>query len=290
MIEICYICGHKGFSNALLDCSKCSASSVHQYCLGIAPGSIDHTFNWVCESCSTPTEGGSEIAALPEEPEPLCMLLPAQYHGSSTREKTSNLSQKHEPSISSFMEHPDSIMQGLVLLVNPSGEVFVDEENSFSDILNMSRPAKFERDTEGPSSEPVGISKKKKRKLIKQKSNKFKVKFNSNKKLSFGSVSYRKQLVRDEIVTMLLSAGWTIEHRPRMDGGSAKYYKVYVSPQGKVHWSVPNAYRSLEKDVRAKARAMKSKVGDDSGNSNFCFKPVPEKLLSVLNRRSQVSR
>lgn len=228
---------------------------------------------------------------MPEEPEPLCMLLPAQYHGSSTREKTSNLSRKHEPSISSFMEHPDSIMRGLVLLVNLSGEIFVDEEKSFSHIGNMSWPTKFERDTEGASSEPLGNSKK--RKHINQKSNKYKVKFNSNKKLSFGSASYRKQLVRDEIVTMLLSAGWTIEHRPRMDrmdGGSTKHYKVYVSPQGKGHWSVPKAYLSFEKDVRAKARACKSKVGDGSGNSNFCFKPVPKKVLSVLNGRSQVNR
>ncbi|KMT18019.1 hypothetical protein BVRB_2g032130 [Beta vulgaris subsp. vulgaris] len=117
-VEVCDVCGDNGFSNALIYCSTCSDTAVHQYCLGISPGSIDDTYNWFCEYCcpsmefehldtsgatcirteecfeelAVPLELQSEQCLLNgiivDEVEPLCTLLPLLPHGSSEHMET----------------------------------------------------------------------------------------------------------------------------------------------------------------------------------------------------------
>ncbi|GAB4841597.1 hypothetical protein Ancab_022311 [Ancistrocladus abbreviatus] len=82
--------------------------------------------------------------------------------------------------------------------------------------------------------------------------------------------------VRQRIVDMLLSAGWKIEYRPRQDGRDYSD-AVYVSPQGKTHWSVTLAYKVLKRDVED------GHIGNEPGTS-FCFNPIPEEELKILFR------
>ncbi|PON94927.1 Protein OBERON [Trema orientale] len=85
-----------------------------------------------------------------------------------------------------------------------------------------------------------------------------------------------KQSVREKIIELLLSAGWTIEHRPR--AGRAYADAVYVSPDGKTHWSVTLAYRKLKKHYE-----------DGDGDSKFYkagfkFIPISNEEFSILKR------
>ncbi|KAL5561698.1 hypothetical protein UlMin_031445 [Ulmus minor] len=85
-----------------------------------------------------------------------------------------------------------------------------------------------------------------------------------------------RQSVSNKIVDLLLSAGWTIERRPRIN----KEYldAVYVSPGGKTHWSVTLAYKILKKHYEeGNPESMFFKAG-------FIFTPIPEEELSVLKR------
>ncbi|KAL3725604.1 hypothetical protein ACJRO7_030610 [Eucalyptus globulus] len=86
----------------------------------------------------------------------------------------------------------------------------------------------------------------------------------------------QKNLVRDRIVDLLISAGWTIDYRPRQ---RRKYNDaVYVSPDGKTHWSVTLAYNVLKRRYEAgDAESKAYKAG-------FVLSPIPEEELSILNK------
>ncbi|KAF8019886.1 hypothetical protein BT93_G0546 [Corymbia citriodora subsp. variegata] len=86
----------------------------------------------------------------------------------------------------------------------------------------------------------------------------------------------QKNLVRERIVELLMSAGWTIDYRPRQH---RKYNDaVYVSPDGKTHWSVTLAYNVLKRRYEAgDAESKAYKAG-------FVFSPIPEEELSILNK------
>ncbi|XP_044484412.1 uncharacterized protein LOC123210230 isoform X2 [Mangifera indica] len=88
-----------------------------------------------------------------------------------------------------------------------------------------------------------------------------------------------KQLIRDKIVELLFAAGWTIEYRPR----NGKEYKdaVYVNLEGKTHWSVTKAYKSLKASYEQ---------GDSDARSGFTFTPIPEDELKILKRKIQKTR
>ncbi|XP_030458029.2 uncharacterized protein LOC115678721 isoform X3 [Syzygium oleosum] len=86
----------------------------------------------------------------------------------------------------------------------------------------------------------------------------------------------QKNLVRDRIIELLMSAGWTIEYRPRQE----REYNdaVYVSPDGKTHWSVTLAYNVLKRRYEAgDAESKAYKTG-------FVFSPIPKEELSILNK------
>ncbi|XP_048138232.1 uncharacterized protein LOC115756962 isoform X2 [Rhodamnia argentea] len=86
----------------------------------------------------------------------------------------------------------------------------------------------------------------------------------------------QKGLVRDRVVELLMSAGWTIEYRPRQN----REYNdaVYLSPDGKTHWSVTLAYNVLK--MRYEAGDAESKAY----KTGFVFSPIPEEELSILNK------
>lgn len=82
-----------------------------------------------------------------------------------------------------------------------------------------------------------------------------------------------KQLVRDQIVSMLKKAGWTIQYRQRQ----SKDYQdaVYVDREGRTYWLVTLAYRKLKGRI-------------DGGNADdkdvAAFSPIPEEVFSMLFR------
>ncbi|KAL8059671.1 hypothetical protein ABFX02_03G101800 [Erythranthe guttata] len=83
----------------------------------------------------------------------------------------------------------------------------------------------------------------------------------------------QKQLVRDQILDMLMKAGWSIEYRQRQ----SKDYQdaVYIDRDGRTHWSVTLAYQKLKKRID-EGKAEEKDV--------MAFTPIPEETLGMLFR------
>ncbi|XP_022991589.1 uncharacterized protein LOC111488160 isoform X1 [Cucurbita maxima] len=88
--------------------------------------------------------------------------------------------------------------------------------------------------------------------------------------------SVAKNLLRERITEILKTAGWTVQYRPRCK----REYKdaVYVSPEGRTHWSITLAYNVLKRHYE---------IGDGDSKvyrTGFTFTPIPEEEIMTLTR------
>ncbi|KAF7804744.1 increased DNA methylation 1-like [Senna tora] len=88
--------------------------------------------------------------------------------------------------------------------------------------------------------------------------------------------SKAKQVVRDRIMDQLSAAGWSVDYRPR--NGRMYNDAVYVSLDGKTHWSITLAYKRLKEHYEN---------GDGEGKvygPGFKLTPIPEEDFNILTK------
>ncbi|KAJ6846079.1 uncharacterized protein M6B38_278550 [Iris pallida] len=97
--------------------------------------------------------------------------------------------------------------------------------------------------------------------------------------------SMARKKLRDEIKSMLLSAGWKIDLRPR----SGKKYldAVYLSPKGHGYWSILKAYyvfrSQFSNEYNEKGNNLSGKSPRKKREASVSsFAPIPEEVLSIL--------
>ncbi|EPS73982.1 hypothetical protein M569_00762, partial [Genlisea aurea] len=89
----------------------------------------------------------------------------------------------------------------------------------------------------------------------------------------------QKHLLRENIISMLKNAGWSVEYRQRQ----SKDYQdaVYIDRVGRAYWSVTLAYKKFKENI-------------DGGNADdkdiSAFVPIPEETLRLLFRFSEKGR
>ncbi|KAJ8442770.1 hypothetical protein Cgig2_011040 [Carnegiea gigantea] len=88
-----------------------------------------------------------------------------------------------------------------------------------------------------------------------------------------------KQLLREKIRNMLVSAGWTIDYRPRR--GRDYFDAVYVNPTGTAYWSIIKAYDALQKQLEEEGNGRKA------GDGSASFAPISDDILSKLTRQTK---
>ncbi|KAK9748817.1 hypothetical protein RND81_02G082700 [Saponaria officinalis] len=153
--QVCCVCGDVGFSELLVYCAGCSDLSIHRYCVGIIPGSENDTDNyyWVCESCCPSMETNPyEIVLVADQPEPLQILLPTSFPemseeetnnqchhiGGAPRNSFKSVADSDEELHSSrFVEIPEAISEGLILIVSSSGEITIHDYHESWNILGL---------------------------------------------------------------------------------------------------------------------------------------------------------
>ncbi|ANM70515.1 RING/FYVE/PHD zinc finger superfamily protein [Arabidopsis thaliana] len=96
------------------------------------------------------------------------------------------------------------------------------------------------------------------------------------------SRSKSKKMLSDRILQLLLTAGWTVEYRPR--NGRAYQDAVYLNPEGKTHWSVTKAYQVYKKQLESNPNDQKNST---TGSG---FGLLPEEDLHLLERTIQKKR
>ncbi|GMH08430.1 hypothetical protein Nepgr_010270 [Nepenthes gracilis] len=86
-----------------------------------------------------------------------------------------------------------------------------------------------------------------------------------------------KQLLREQIRSMLVSAGWTIDYRPRRNRDYLD--AVYINPTGTAYWSIIKAYDAFQKQLEDE--------GANAGEDCSPFMPISEEVLSKLTRQTR---
>lgn len=94
-----------------------------------------------------------------------------------------------------------------------------------------------------------------------------------------GGSGTEKQRLREKIREMLLSAGWTIDYRPRRNRDYLD--AVYINPGGTAYWSIIKAYDALQKQLADVDKEAKSN-GDGSSFAHFS-----DEVLSQLTRKTR---
>ncbi|KAM1380275.1 hypothetical protein ACFX2I_022024 [Malus domestica] len=84
-----------------------------------------------------------------------------------------------------------------------------------------------------------------------------------------------KQKLRERIREMLLSAGWTIDYRPRRNRDYLD--AVYINPAGTAYWSIIKAYDALQKQLDEEENEAKPSV----------VSPITDDVLSQLTRKTR---
>ncbi|VVA20896.1 PREDICTED: increased DNA methylation 1 [Prunus dulcis] len=87
-----------------------------------------------------------------------------------------------------------------------------------------------------------------------------------------------KQKLRERIREMLLTAGWTIDYRPRRNRDYLD--AVYINPAGTAYWSIIKAYDALQKQLNEENEAKRSAEGSS-------FSPITDDVLSQLTRKTR---
>ncbi|KAL9260435.1 Increased DNA methylation 1-like protein [Drosera capensis] len=96
------------------------------------------------------------------------------------------------------------------------------------------------------------------------------------RKLKRGSGT-EKQLLRERIKNILVSAGWTIDYRPRRN---RDYHDaVYINPTGTAFWSIIKAYDAYQKQ-------LEDEGAEDAGDCSS-LTPITDDVLSKLTRQTQ---
>ncbi|XP_054821184.1 uncharacterized protein LOC129320061 [Prosopis cineraria] len=88
-----------------------------------------------------------------------------------------------------------------------------------------------------------------------------------------------KQKLREKIREMLLSAGWTIDYRPRRNRDYLD--AVYINPGGTAYWSIIKAYDALQKQLNDGDNEAKPMVNGSS------FAHISDEVLSQLTRKTR---
>lgn len=83
----------------------------------------------------------------------------------------------------------------------------------------------------------------------------------------------QKQSIRNQIINMLVKAGWKIEYRLRQTRNYSD--AIFYDPEGRQHWSVTLAYKKLKQKVEA---------GDADDKTKSAFTSIPEEIFSTLFR------
>ncbi|KAF8392356.1 hypothetical protein HHK36_022698 [Tetracentron sinense] len=86
-----------------------------------------------------------------------------------------------------------------------------------------------------------------------------------------------RQLLRDQIREMLLSASWTIDYRPRRN--KDYHDAVYTSPRGRGYWSITKAYDVFQKQNDNEDNNSKT------NRTSSPFTPISMEALSKLTRQ-----
>ncbi|XP_028773530.1 uncharacterized protein LOC114730599 [Neltuma alba] len=94
-----------------------------------------------------------------------------------------------------------------------------------------------------------------------------------------GGSGTEKQRLREKIREMLLSAGWTIDYRPRRNRDYLD--AVYINPGGTAYWSIIKAYDALQKQLADVGKEIKPN-GDGSPFALFS-----DEVLSQLTRKTR---
>lgn len=88
-----------------------------------------------------------------------------------------------------------------------------------------------------------------------------------------------KQKLRERIREMLLSAGWTIDYRPRRNRDYLD--AVYINRSGTAYWSIIKAYDALQKELKDEDAEAKPILDESS------FTPISDEILSQLTRKTR---